>query len=339
MAWVIATLLSSATVHAEVLVPEREVETVRANYNASNYPECLKRAQEALRSANLSDEQRVEISKYAGLSASNLGDKGLADKYFLQLLQLNPDYVLDPFAVAPPVIKDFEELRKKNSDGLSLVRKQLALRAAEAQREAEKKKAEEKKRAEEELNRLRLAATEVTVRTVEKHSFLVNFVPLGAGQFQQRRYGWGIAFASAEALLTLTSMVAFFNIESMFEEHTEVLDNRLLEDGTIGQVNLIVRRIPKERQAEAKTWNVVKMAAGIAALGVAVAGIIEAVIHHQDEVVTVTKEKPSSLTERTPDLANPGLAGRATQRQQPAGQLLLFPTTGGGMGAGFSFDF
>ncbi|MBX7114717.1 MAG: hypothetical protein K1X64_10360 [Myxococcaceae bacterium] len=334
MAGVIATLLCSAPVHAEVLLPEREVETVRANYNASNYPECLKRAQEALRSNNLSDEQRVEIAKYAGLSASNLGDKALAEKYFLQLLQLNPDYVLDPFAVAPPVIKDFEDLRKKNGDALSLVRKQLALKAAEAQREAEKKKAEEKKRAEEELNRLRVAATEVTVRTVEQRSFLVNFVPFGAGQFQQRRYGWGVAFASAEGALAITSIVAFFAIESMFESQTVTLTNRFTADGTFG---FEVRRIPKERQAEAKAWNVVKWSAGFAALAVGVAGIVDALVHHQDEVITVTREKPS-FSAATPDLANPGLTGRATQSSAPAAQLLLFPTTGG-IGAGVTIDF
>ena len=37
-----------------------------------------------------------------------------------------------------------------------------------------------------------MLGSRIKVRTIEKRSMLVNFIPFGAGQFQQGRTGWGV---------------------------------------------------------------------------------------------------------------------------------------------------
>src|SRR5689334_21090553 len=99
---VIALMLSQIT-------PDREIETVKFIYNAGNYTLARQRVQDALRLGNFTEPQRIEMLKFGGLSAFNLGDTKAAEEDFLALLKLNPDFVLDPFAVPPPAIKLFEE--------------------------------------------------------------------------------------------------------------------------------------------------------------------------------------------------------------------------------------
>lgn len=329
-------VLVSGWAWAEEWVPEREVDTVRANYNAANYADTLKRAQEVLDGAKLTDEQRIELLKYAGLAAFTLGDRVNSEKLFLRLLQLNPDYVLDPFAVAPSVIKHFDEIRKKNSDGLSLIRKQLAMKEAEAKREAELKEAEAKRKAEEERHRLEAMAPKVIERSIEKRSFIMNFLPFGVGQFQQKRTGWGVTFATAEGALAVTSVVAFVAIERMFESYSIELENVLTQTGKFTAKG---RGIPVSRQAEAKAWNIVKWSTGIAFYVVWIAGVIDALLNHQDEVVSVTEKKAGLVTllEGEGNPANPGGVGVGREPAR-APKLMLFPTTGG-FGAGLTVDF
>ncbi|MCP2871881.1 hypothetical protein, partial [Salmonella enterica] len=73
------------------------------------------------------------------------------------LLKVNPDYLLDPFAVPPAAIKVFEQVRKDNGDALNLVRQQISLRLEQekralAERERLAKEQEERLRRQEILN-------------------------------------------------------------------------------------------------------------------------------------------------------------------------------------------
>jgi len=105
------------------------------------------------------------------LAAFNLGSRDAADRHFLQLLQLNPDYVLDPFAVPPPAIKLFEEVKKKHADSLALIRQQIALREEQQRREAAET---ERRKALEEAERRRLEelTRNVQVKVIEKRSLI-----------------------------------------------------------------------------------------------------------------------------------------------------------------------
>lgn len=297
------------------VVPERALEVVRATYNAGNHAESLKRARDALAAANFTEAQRLELLKLAGLSAFNLGDTAQAEQLFFQLLQLDPDFVLDPFAVPPSTIRLFEEVRRKNVDGLNLVRQQLVLRAEQQKRDALER---EKRKAEEEAARRRLESLsrQVTVRTVEARPYVVNFLPFGAGQFQQRRTGPGIALASTQGALGVTSIIAWLAINALFQDYTYTYTDRIYP------FSVTVRRIPPERATQAAAWNTVKLVSGIGFYALWLVGVIDALARHQDAVITTTTEAASPA---------PGAP-------QPGVSIDLFSTSGG-LGAGLNLRF
>jgi len=122
---------------------------------------------------------------------------------------------------------------------------------------------------------------------VEKRSFLVNFVPFGAGQFQQGRVAAGTGFAIAESLLAVTSIVAYFAYGSLIDTRTAPPDPRFP-----GAAPIVETGIPANREEEAKVWRALKIGAGLGFYGVWAAGVADAIIHHQDTVVTTRIESP-----------------------------------------------
>ena len=315
-------LLWAFAATAQGVVPERELEIVRQNFNVGNYKEALARAISAMEVSNFNEFQRGELHKYAGLSAFNLGDVPAAEKHFLALLQLNPDYVLDPFAYPPPTIRLFEDVKKKNVSVLNLVRQQISLREEQARREAAdrekvKQLADEQKRRQEELGKT------VTLKTIEKRSFVVNFFPFGAGQFQQGRNGFGATFAAVEAALGLTSVIAFVVISRMYEPITYSWTDRLTEDGTF---SVTVNRIPEALRPSADAWNLTKLISGGGFYLAWALGVFDALWHHQDQIVTTETKRLDEITSSTP--------GPKTLSPR----FFLFPTSGG-IGAGFSIRF
>lgn len=309
-------LWSGAAV-AQAIVPDRELEIVRQNFNVGNYKEALARARSAMEVANFNDDQRTELHKYAGLSAFNLSDTPAAEKHFTALLQLNPDYVLDPFAYPPPAIKLFEDVKKKNADSLNLIRQQIALREQQSKREAaERERA--RALAEEQRRALEQRAQEVTIRTIEKRSLLLNFFPFGVGQFQQGRTGWAVLFATTEAVFALTSMVAWFVIEQLFKPITYTYTDRIYP------FSVTVRRIPEELKGSADNWRITKYTSGGAFYVAWAAGVLDALLHHQEEVVHTEIQR----LEGPPIVPKPALGPK----------FFLFPTNSG-LGAGLSIRF
>lgn len=304
-------------------VPERELEVSRSLYDAGKYPEALARVSAAMRGTNFTDAQRVELLKLGGLSAFNLGDLNAAKAQFLQLLQLNPDYVLDPFAVPPPAIRLFEQVKKDNAPQLDLVRQQIALRA-EQERRAEEERQRQLKEEEERRRRMEALSATVTVRTVKSQSMLVNFIPFGAGQFQQGRTGWGVAFAVSEGILAVVSIISYFALDALFEPVTYTWNDRLTAPEQGGVFSITVRRIPPARQTEADVWRALKLSSGIGFYALWALGIGDAIWHHQATVVTETVEP----VDRVP----------APPAAPPGARLKIFPTNGG-LGAGVQVGF
>lgn len=312
--WVVAAA-------AQGVVPERELEIVKQNFNVGNYKEALARATSAMEASNFNEFQRSELHKYAGLSAFNLGDLPGAEKHFLAVLQINPDTVLDPFAFPPAAIRVFEDVKKKNASVLNLVRQQIALREEQARREAaEREKA--KALAEEQRRRLEEASKQVTVTTVEKRSLLVNFIPFGAGQFQQGRTGLGSIFASTEAALGLTSLIAYLVIDRLFETKTYTWDDTVYPPN----FTVTIHRIPEALKNSADNWKIAKTASGIGFYSLWAIGVAEALWHHKAEVVTTQTKRLDEL------------GGIPSAAKPEAPQLFLFPTAGG-VGAGLSLRF
>jgi tetratricopeptide (TPR) repeat protein len=306
------------------VVPDRELETVRFIFNAGNYALALQRAQDAMGLANFTEPQRVDLHKYAGLSAFNLGDTAVAERHFLQLLQINPDYVLDPFAVPPPAIKLFEDVKRRNVDSLNLIRQTIALREEQARREqAERDRRKQLEDAE--RRRLDELARNVQVKVVEKRPWIINLLPFGAGQFFQGRTEWGIFFATTQTALALTSVVSYWAIFSLFTDEKIEVNNVVYGGDAQGKYVVHVWKIKPELQEERQVWEILKWSTGAVFYALWALGAAEALWHHKGEVVTYQ-------TQRAQDVVTPS----KSEGLKP--MLNIFPLPGGA-GAGMTMKF
>ena len=251
-------------------------------YDYGRYAEVLSRAEARMDGAGLDAATLVELHKLAGLSAFNLHRLDEAERHVAALLRLDPDFSLDPFVYPPPAVAFVEKQRRAMAAELEFLREQRRQREAAAKAAAEERAAlarqtEQQKKALEEMSR------QITVRTVEKHSVLVNFVPFGAGQFQEGRVGVGIGFAVAEGVLAVVSIVGYFVYGSLITTRTLQVDN--FPGTTIVQTG-----IPASLAGEAQTWRVVKVTSGAGFYAVYVAGVLDALLHYQAEVVRTRVE-------------------------------------------------
>ncbi len=306
-------LLLARPVHAQE-GESAELASIRSAFEFGKYAEVLERAVARIDRGRLDEASLVELHKLAGLSAFNLGRREDAARHLRALLRLEPDFGLDPFVVPPPAIAFFEELRRDLRAELSLIRQEKRLRlererAEASRREQERLQAEERRRRVEEL------ARQVTVRTVEKRSFLVNFVPFGAGQFQQGRTSLGVIFAATEGAFAVSSILAFFAYDNLFEENTFIVDDR---NSSTGTTTITTRSIPTDKEAQRDAWRLVKYGSAAGFYAMYALGVADALYNHQDEVVRTGIE-----TLPTP---------------APTGSLRIHPLQGGA-GASYSLSF
>lgn len=306
---------------------DSEVASIRASFEYGKYAEVLERAGARIDRGDLRDEELAELHRLAGLSAFNLNRLDDASRHFKALLRLEPDHSLDPFVVPPPAVAYFDGLKREMASELEFIRQERRLRLERERAEAERR---EKERVEAESARRRAEelARQVTVRTVEKRNFLVNFVPFGAGQFQQGRNSTGVVFAATEGVLAVTSVIAFFAYESLFETATLDRDDVLTPDG---KSKVTLRYIPTSRAKEADTWRLVKVGSAGSFYAVYALGVADALWHHQDDVVRTS-------IEALPSPPKPASPPESSKEPAPTARLRLFPTSGG-LGAGLSGTF
>ncbi|MBU8894558.1 hypothetical protein DRW03_08545 [Corallococcus sp. H22C18031201] len=263
-----------------------EVSALRAAFEYGKYAEVLDRAGQRIDRGNLGPEDLEELQKLAGLAAFNLGRTEEAARHLRALLRLDPDFNLDPFVVPPPAVAFFEDLKGQMASELEFLRQEQRLRVEREKSEAERRE-QERLAAETQRRRAEELSRQVVVRTVEKRNFLVNFVPFGAGQFQQGRNSLGIVFAATEGALAVTSIISFFAYGSLYKEGFIRLDNVYDEDG---QASIPVRYIPTDRARQADTWQLLKLASATGFYTVYALGVVDAIYHHEDQVVRTTME-------------------------------------------------
>ncbi|OJH36784.1 hypothetical protein [Cystobacter ferrugineus] len=291
---------------------DEEVPALRATYEYGHYAEVIERAASRIDRGRLSEQDLLELHKLAGLSAFHLHRTDEATRHFRALLRLDPDFHLDPFAVPPPAVNFLDTLRGEMEEELERVRQERRARQERERAEAERRE-RERVEAEEQRRRMEELSRQVTVRQVEKRSLLVNFVPFGAGQFQQGRTGMGALFAASEGLLAATSLAAFFAHQGLFQTEKVTVDD------VRGPREVQVRFIPTSSKKQAELLSAINWYSALGFYGVYALGVVEALWRHQDEVVSTRIETP-------PDPA------------APRARLHLVPTSGGAS-AGFTLSF
>lgn len=264
-------LLPSTRVAADDL---SAFEAARARYERHEYA----RAVEAFRNLVGTDPPRVsnallvlESRKYYAASLLFVGAKKEARAQFRLLLQQEPDYTLDPLAFPTEVVALFDEVKES-------VRSELA-----EQREAEKKREREAQLdllAAEQLRRsslLRLRTLAESRELLVQNSRWIASVPFGVGQFQNGDRGLGVAFAMAQGLAVVTSVVSYIG-------HQRVADN-----------NPTSAELPETRRI-AQLWQTTNLVSFTTFAALALVGIIDAHVRFvPSRVRATTRPLPTDL--------------------------------------------
>jgi hypothetical protein len=223
----------------------------------------------------------IESRKYLAASYLFLGRTADADRELRLLLDVEPDYVLDPLEFPAEVQRAFARVKAEEDKQRA---EQAAHRAAEeaALREArERAQAAERERIERLIN---LARTE---RTIETRSRWLAMIPFGVGQYQNGHDGLGLLLAVTESVLLAGSITAY-------GFHSYLRDQEPAEG-----------RFDDARLAEAASRYINQISFGLFAV-VAITGIVDAQLRFQPTRVTeVKKPLPTDLKdiENTPRIS------------------------------------
>ena len=258
-----------------------ELDSTRRDFEYGKFQETLDRAQQRISRGNLSEEELKEWHKYAGLSAFNLNRNAEAISHWQALLQIDPDFRLDPFSYPPAVIQSLEKVRTEMGPQLETIRQAHRLKE-EAERELE-----QRRRQVEALTR------RVETRTIEHHSRLIDFVPFGVGQFAENRPRAGVIFAAVEGLLAATSLFAYLGYGSLIQHRPALISNVQSTNGSsvVTQVG-----IPRDKEAAARNWQIAQYASAGGFYAAYACGTIDALMHHQDTVRISISPLPGGIS-------------------------------------------
>jgi tetratricopeptide (TPR) repeat protein len=160
----------------------------------------------------LSDDQAVDAYRMLGISEFHLGDQPQARAAFVNLLSFDPDFALDAFLVPPAIVDFFDKVKKEHEPALAPLRERRR-ELREQQRLADEAK---RRLLAEELARTGPATKLVRV---QERVYLFNWMPLGAGQFQNGEKAKGTAIAAGQVVAGLVNLGAIFF-------HSQLSDDR-----------------------------------------------------------------------------------------------------------------
>ena len=165
------------------------------------------------RSPALPDAEAIDAYRMLAIAEYQLGDRTAARAAFVSLLSVDPDFALDPFLVPPPIVEFFDRVKKEHEPALAPLRDR-------------KRDLREQQRLADEARRRLLA--EETVRSgppskivrVEDRIYLFNWMPLGAGQFQNGDRAKGAAIAAGQIVLGLVNVSAIVFHNQIAQDRT-----------------------------------------------------------------------------------------------------------------------
>jgi tetratricopeptide (TPR) repeat protein len=188
--------------------------------------------------------------------------------------------------------------------------------SAEAVTSFEERQEQFKKRAEIDAEIRRLAEQREALRqafVIERRPYYINFVPFGAGQFQNNQNGKGLFFSVSQGITGATSL-------AIFGYHAIKYDFN--------------GKVPRDDAAGVRRLQQVQVAAGLACLGLMAWGIIDSLMNHEpttqltaDEILGPHKR---GRRQRAPRQRGP---------REPSSLRLLPVPNPGGAGLSLSFDF
>ena len=234
------------------------------------YPEILLRT----------DDDVIEAHRLLALAYLFARDEKDAEDEFNAILQLRPGFALDPVVDPPAAIHFLDSLKRREAERLRRIE----------QREAEEARAAEERRRRDEEERIRRTLEpRVVVRTVEKHFYLLNFVPFGAGQLQNGERKKAAVLLATQLALGATSLALWSALEIRYAG---------------GSIPVPVDEVP-----QANAIRVSSIVAGGLFWADVVYGIVDAIVHYKPEVVrdpAPPQQPPSPAPSPAPPRASLG---------------------------------
>jgi tetratricopeptide (TPR) repeat protein len=161
----------------------------------------------------LSEDEAVDAYRMLGISEFQLGDQPQARTAFVNLLSHDPDYALDPFLVPPAVVEFFDRVKREYEPTLAPLRER-------------KRVLREQSRLAEDARRRLLAEEQARtgpptkVVRVQERLYLFNWMPLGAGQFQNGDRAKGVAIAAGEVVFGAVNIGALLFHNQIAQDRT-----------------------------------------------------------------------------------------------------------------------
>jgi hypothetical protein len=153
----------------------------------------------------------IEAYRILGLAEFYRGRMDDARAALVRMLSIDPDYQMDAFFVPPAAVAFFDGVKKDNALLLGPIRERK-LRAAEEKRleeEARRTLLSEEDRRRHEREDKQKEVTPSIERRIVLHPYVVNWFPLGAGQFQNGDNYKGAVLAASEGVAAAVSVLAY----------------------------------------------------------------------------------------------------------------------------------
>lgn len=340
LGWVVVLALLAPT-PALGASPVAELKRARDRFEYGDYKDAARVAARLIDDKVLSGEsQLIEAYRILGLSYFYLDRPKDARSALVLLLSVDPDFTLDPFFHPPKLVEFFDQVKAENEELLAPIREQMRRLAQERRRQEEIRREflDEERRRREKADRLASEnATKPTIvieRVVSNHDYAVNWLPLGAGQFQNGDDFKGGLLAGAQAVTGAASIIGFVTVAAL---DSVCVDRESpvflpLQPVTIEQVCGV-----QDGSANlARQMNTVKWVAGAAFWSLVIYGIIDAHLYFEPLVVIseTLKEIPREAE------AGVGESEPIAPPEEPSARLRLSPWFGpGSAGAFLTLEF
>ncbi|HVV16664.1 MAG TPA: hypothetical protein VHH90_05610 [Polyangia bacterium] len=252
--------------------PREAFERGRTAFGRAEYRRAIEILNPLLYPEVVLDSEGEVVQAHRMLGVAYLYANRLADarREFHKLLELRPDYRFDPLLDPQPVVDAFNSVVKEEESEIAAIETRRRLRdqelAARRQREA------------------RLHPSPSAVVVYERHSYLLNFVPFGAGQFQngQRRKGW--LFLGIEGGLAAVSLGAFLTNFALYGVDPR---RHCLTPQTTDATGLPVPcpNIDHSQEHTSRDLLAVQLVSGGLFFAAAIWGVVDALRHYQRDVL------------------------------------------------------
>lgn len=274
--------------------PAQDLDRARYSFRERDYESAMRLATYLLYPDEKLAAPADLVEAHVILGASNFetGHRIEARNEFEKALQIQPDKSLTDKLFSEGAIRLFDETK---ADIL-----------ARAERDAQLR------RLAEEQERIRKYRESLVF--VEKRSFIINFAPFGAGQFQNKQPGRGILFAAGQGLTGGISVGVFLYLSGKYG---------------------LVAKVPVLDGPGVRQLQQLEIATGIAFFAIYAWGVVDALWHYKPTVQIEGDSLPPSLRDLPQEKVKKPPPKKASLRDR----LRLHPmVTGDGAGIGLTWE-